>query len=287
MNADKFIDPIQLQELLSKPKQQQNDSKKNDSNNKGKQTLQHKNIQYLHSYGNNIAMIDLQGRMAHNGVEIDFYNDQLSFVCQGCFLEAKGLCLSFPLHSEKDMKTGKTIYVVNGKFGSVPCMLRWAMDRKYTFYKESGGLLFQMLIHAYQLDINKYDLSEIEKLPQCPAYTSFPQFCSPLIYNDDKKDNKKDNTFDFSFGATGPTHRDVVSTKNIIKGEERSHIVPTSGEELHKQFYIPLQIPDPKKIKIVSDHTALLIALNFDSQRSQISLQEIQKWFPHFFVKTK
>jgi hypothetical protein len=107
--------------------------------------LENAPVALMHVRGTTIAMVDLHGQTAP---EPDWYHPA-RFVCSECFQPCEGVCIGWPMSSRKCPKTGVTQWIVRGQLGSVGCAMRYATDRRHSFWQETAGLLPLMLVRAY------------------------------------------------------------------------------------------------------------------------------------------
>jgi hypothetical protein len=128
-------------------------------------------VSTLSKHGMTVAMLDLAGQTAP---EPDWYRP-LRFVCQECYQEHNGYCLGWPVAARKCPKTGVTQWVVRGRLASVGCAMRYATDRRHSFWQETSGLLALMLVRAYGMT----DLLS-SSLPIGTSRTELPPFSVEL-----------------------------------------------------------------------------------------------------------
>lgn len=130
-------------------------------------------VALLSRHGTTVAMSDLQGQTAP---EPDWYRPA-KFVCHECLQPCEGVCIGWPMAARLCPKTGVTQWIVRGRLGSIGCAMRYATDRRHSFWQETAGLLPLMLVRAYGMsDILTRDIPVGEPRTQLPPFQ--PALCA-------------------------------------------------------------------------------------------------------------
>ncbi len=201
-------------------------------------------VALLSRHGTTVAMQDLSGQTAP---EPDWYRRE-RFVCSECLQPCEGIRIGWPIAARKCPKTGITQWIVRGRMASLGCAMRYATDRRHSFWQETSTLFGLMLTRVYGMTKILDADTQIpvgEQRSQLPPFQ--PELCA-------------------KWG----------------RGE-----LQWSAKMYHEQMWMPTQLPDPTKHQIVSDHSALLIDTLVSRFKLGITAKQLREMFPDAITKSK